>query len=592
MILSCCIIVGNDSELESLKRCINSVYPYVDEIIVTANGKETQEIEKTLKGLDKIKYFYHAWTDNFAEQRNFCASKIRKDADYYIWIDADDVLIGGELLREIASKAKKMGLQAVFFDYWYSCLFDGEPSVENLKSVELTQVRERILSPGAVVWKKRIHETPVPKEDIDYKHTIIRYSKENPIVWLHLGVTRELSKEEQMKRMNRNRNLLELELEDERKEGGADPRTLLYLMKIYTELDDKELWLKNIEMGNEYLTKSGWDAERATCCALMGRSLEKLDRHQEAKDILYKSIKEYPYDPILYFYLSRVCFNMGQYKEMKHWLTMGLNIDSSETASNITNLLEMKVLSTELMMNYYFNGEKNIRKAYQAMKLLYNEMPSQDNKERLDYLKELYDLDLACEDAHKLTLYYQSLNNSEGIVDVIKSMPSSMQNLPFAWAMYNKHKTPRVWKSDEICYYASFGSPHFEKWSAKSLEKGIGGSETAVIQLAKQWVSKGWKVVVYCDCGQDEGVYDGVLYLPYFKFNPRDHFNIFINWRSVHLAGKIKCKKFVADFHDLYAEDAVKNYDRYDKIFVKSEYHRSLAPNVPDGKFEVVWNGI
>lgn len=592
MIISCCIIIGNDSELPNLKRCINSIYPYVDEIIVTANGKETKEIEKSLSGLKNIKYFYHAWTDDFSEQRNFCASKIRKDADYYIWIDADDVLIGGELLRDIASRAKKMNLDAVFFEYWYACSFNGEPSVENLQNVELSQARERILRPGAVIWRKRIHETPVPLENIDYKHIIVRHSKDTPIVWLHLGVTRELSKEAQLAKMNRNRKLLELELEDERKGKGADPRTLLYLMKIYTELDDEKLWLKNLDMGNEYLVKSGWDAERATCCALMARSLEKMGKEQEAKDLLFKAIKEYPYDPLPYLYLARICFNLRQYKEMKHWMEMGLNIDSKEPMSNISNLLELKVLASELAMNYYFVGERNIRKAYQTMQMLYKELPNEINQERLSYIKDLYDLDVASENAHRLTLYYQGINNSEGIVDVVKSMPKSMQDLPFAWAMYNKHKVPRKWKEDEICYYASFGSPHFEKWSAKSLEKGIGGSETAVIRLSKEWVEKGFKVVVYCDCGQDEGVYDGVLYLPYFKFNPKDHFNIFINWRSTHLAGKIKCKKFVCDFHDLYAEDSVKNYDRFDKLFVKSNYHRSLAPNVPDEKFEVVWNGI
>jgi tetratricopeptide (TPR) repeat protein len=592
MILSCCIIVGSDKELENLKRCINSVYPFVDEIIVTANGAETKEIEKTLKDREKIKYFYHAWTKDFAEQRNFCASKIRKDADYYVWIDADDVLVGGELLRDIAIKAKKMNLQAVFFDYWYACSFDGEPALENIKKIDLVQARERLLKPGSVVWKKRIHETPVPLENIDYRHTIVKHSKETPIVWLHLGVTFDLPMEEQIKKTNRNRELLELELEDERKGEGADPRTLLYLMKIYTELGGDELLLKNLEMGNEYLLKSGWDAERATCCALMARSLEKLNRSQEAKELLFKSIKEYPYDPILYLYLSRVCLNLNQYKEMKHWLEMGLKIDSSESSANMTNLLEMKVLATELLMNYYFKAERNVRKAYQAMQMLYKEVPNQDNQERLGYLKDLNDLDVASENAHKLTLFYESLNNSEGIVDVVKSMPKAMQDLPFAWHMYNKHKEPRKWHEDEICYYASFGQPHFEKWSAKSLEKGIGGSETAVIRLAKEWVEKGFKVVVYCDCGDQEGVYDGVIYLPYFKFNPKDHFNIFINWRSTHLAGKIKCKKFVCDFHDLYAEESVKNYDRYDKIFVKTNYHRSLAPSVPDEKFEVVWNGI
>jgi glycosyltransferase involved in cell wall biosynthesis len=592
MILSCCVIVKDDSELDNLKRCVTSVVDYVDEVIVTANGKEVTGIENFCKNNPKIVYTYHKWTKDFAEQRNFNFSKARKDADYIIWIDSDDVLVGGELLRDIAEKAKKQNLDAVFFDYWYACMFKGEHTYENIEKVELTQMRERLLKPGVTVWRKRLHETPVPLENIDYKHTEVRHSNEIPIVWLHLGVTRDTTIEDQKSRQMRNKELLELQLEDEKKAGTADPRTLLYLMKIYGEMNDDIYLTKTLEMGNEYLIKSGWDAERATCCAIMGRSLQKLDRIQESKDFLFKSIREYPYDPILYLYLSRVCFNLGQYREMKHWLQMALDIDNQESAATYTNVREMKSLSMDLMVKYYWNAEKNARKAYKSMKLLYKEEPSKENKETLEYLEELNDLDVASEDAHKLMLFYEKLGNSPGVVKVVESMPKKMQDLQFAWYMYNRHKEPRIWKENEICYYATFGSKHFEQWGPENLKKGLGGSETAVIRLAEEWAKKGYKVVVYCDCGKQEGMTNGVLYLPYFKFNMRDSFNIFINWRSAHLAGKIKAKKFIVDLHDLYNQDSVKDYNKYDKLFVKSEYHRGLAPNVPEGKVKVVSNGI
>lgn len=591
MIISACIIVKDDSEVESLKRAVDSIKDYVDEVIITANGEKVQKIEDYCTSNEKIAYFYHKWTKDFAEQRNFCASKIRSDADFYIWIDADDVLVGGELLRDIAIRAKKQNLDAVFFTYWYSCLFKGKESAETVEKVELAQTRERLLKPGSTTWKKRLHETPVPVEGIDYKYTHVEYSKENPIVWLHLGVNRALPMDKQKAKQERNRELLELQLEDERKEGDADPRTLLYLMKIYSDSEDEKLLKENLKMGEEYLIKSGWDAERAACCALIATSFDKLGADEKAKDFLFQSIKEYPYDPVLYLYLSRACYNLGQYNEMKHWLEMGLNLDNKNSASSLTNLLELKALSSELMMKYYFNAERNVRKAYKAMKLLYKELPNEENKKTLDYLEKLKDLDEASEDAHKLMLYYEKQNNDNGVVDVYKSMPPKMQNLPFASHMYNKHKEPKIWEEDEICYYASFGSPHFERWGPENLKKGIGGSETAVIQLSKEWAKKGYRVTVYCDCGEQEGYHDGVLYLQYFRFNPRDLFNIFINWRSNHLAGIIKAKKFIIDLHDLFNEIQFRNYERYDKLFVKSDYHRGLASIIPDDKVEVISNG-
>jgi tetratricopeptide (TPR) repeat protein len=561
-------------------------------LIVTANGAETKGIEEFCKTDTKIKYFYHKWTKDFAEQRNFCASKVRSDADFYFWIDADDVLVGGEHLRKIAEQAKKSGLDVVFFTYWYGCLFDGKPSLETMKKVELTQMRERLLKPGSTVWKKRLHETPVPVENIDFTHSEIRYSKDYPIAWLHLGVYRNMDPEDQKVKTARNRELLELELEEERATVGADPRTLIYLMKIYGEENDDETLLKTIEMGNEYLTKSGWNAERAMCCCIMGKCLGKLGREEEANNLLFDAIKEYPFDPMLYLYLSKSCANLKQYREMKHWLEIALGLDPAQAISNITNLLELKLMASELTMHYEFNAERNVRKALKAMQMLADELPSPENLETLAYLKRMNELENASKAAHELTLYYQEQNNSDGIVKVIESMPPMMKDLPFAHAMLNKHKEPRVWGEKTICYYANFGKPHLEHWDGNSLEKGLGGSETAVIRLSEEWVKKGYHVVVYGDPLVRVEV-NGVLYCPYFEFNSRDFFNIFIQWRSSFLAHRIKAKKFLVDLHDVVNVQQFKDRESaVDKYMVKTKFHASLLEGIELERIAVISNGI
>lgn len=594
MILSCTIIVGNDGELDNLKRCVASVIDYTDEVVITANGEEVKGIEEYCASNSKIKYFYHKWNKDFSEQRNFCASKVRKDADYYFWIDSDDVLLGGEYLGKIASNAKEQDLSVVFFTYWYGCLFDGIPSAESMRKVELTQTRERLIKPGTTIWKKRLHETPVPVNNLEFTYTEVKYSEEIPIVWLHLGVDRNMPMERQKIKTARNRELLELDLTEERAHprGGADPRTLIYLMKIYSEENDDGLLERTLEMGNEYLIKSGWDAERAMCCCMMGKALGKLGRDDEAKDLLFKSIKEYPYDPMLYLHLSRACYNLRQFREMKHWLEFALTLDPQEAMSNVSNILELKLLSMELAMHYSFESERNVRKAYKSMKMLYDELPSPENKEKLEYLKDLKDLDEASEAAHQLTLYYQSLDDSEGVVKVIDSMPDVMRSLPFAWGMYNKHKEPRVWEENEVCYYATFGKPHLEKWDGNSLVKGLGGSETAVIRLSEEWTKKGYKVTVYCD-PLKEIVINGVTYLPYYEFNPRDSFNIFINWRSNFLVDKIKSKKFYVDLHDLCSPVQFKDREeQVDKFMVKSKFHASLLEGIELERIGIISNGI
>jgi len=592
MIISACIIIKDDSELENLKRCIASIINYVDEVNIVANGEKADGIVEFCESHGRINYFYHKWTKDFSEQRNFCASKVRKDADYYIWIDSDDVLIGGEYLKTLAESAKKRNLDVVFFTYWYGCLFDGEPAYENLKKVELTQTRERLLKPGTTVWKKRLHETPVPVDNLNFTYTDVRYSDEYPIAWLHLGVDRNMPIERQRAKTARNRELLELELKEEREKGEADPRTLVYLMKIYSEENDSELLQETLNMGNEYLIKSGWDSERAMACCMMAKALGKLNRDNEAKKLLFKSIEEYPYDPVLYLHLSRVCYNLKQFREMKHWLEFALTLDPEEAMSNVSNLLELKLLAQELAMHYAFEAEKDVRKAYKAMKMLADELPSPENLDKLKYLEDLKDLDEASESAHKLTLYYQKLHDSEGIVKVVESMPESMRDLPFAWAMCNKHKDPKVWGEKEICYYANFDKAHLEKWDGDSLERGLGGSETAVIRLSEEWVKQGWDVTVYGDPLQKITI-NGVKYIPFFEFNIRDSFNIFINWRSNHMAGKIKAKKFYVDLHDLVSPVQFKDREKeVDKFMLKSEFHTSLMGGIDPERIGIISNGI
>lgn len=258
----------------------------------------------------------------------------------------------------------------------------------------------------------------------------------------------------------------------------------------------------------------------------------------------------------------------------------------------MNNLLELKTLSADLLMRYYLHGDRNARKAYQASKMLVKELPSLQNIETMEMLEEIKNLDQASEYAHRLMLYYEENNNSEGVVGVFKSMPKNMQELPFAWHMYNKHKVPKTWGAREICYYATFGKEHFEKWGVTSLKTGLGGSETAVIKLCEEWAKKGWKPTVYCDCGMDEGEHNGVKYVAYYKFNHRDNFNVFINWRSSHLGGKIKAKKFIVDLHDLFNAYEHKDFHKYDKLFVKSNYHKSLAGEIPEERIKVISNGI
>lgn len=169
----------------------------------------------------------------------------------------------------------------------------------------------------------------------------------------------------------------------------------------------------------------------------------------------------------------------------------------------------------------------------------------------------------------------------------------SIQCQPFAIKMLQRTSKPRKWGEKEICYFANFGGKHFYTWDGNSINKGLGGSETAVIRLSEEWVKKGYKVTVFCDPEKPIVVND-VTYLPYYYFNRNDEFNIFIQWRGNALASKIKAKKFIIDLHDIfnggdYTPEIMKHVD---KVMVKSRYHRSNAPNIQDKQIVICSNGI
>ena len=84
MKISACLIVKNEEKY--LDRCLQSIYKYVDEIIITDTGSTDKTIEIAKKYTDKI-YFFE-WINNFSAARNFCQSQA--NGDYIFWIDADE----------------------------------------------------------------------------------------------------------------------------------------------------------------------------------------------------------------------------------------------------------------------------------------------------------------------------------------------------------------------------------------------------------------------------------------------------------------------------------------------------------------------
>jgi tetratricopeptide (TPR) repeat protein len=584
MKINLAMIIKDDSELQMLSNCLDTIQPYVDDTFITATGKEVDKIKKLCKDR-KLNYSYFKWCDDFAKARNFNFEKAKK-CDYILWLDADDLFVGGDLLRDVAKQGIKSGKDGIMLTYWYACSFNGEPALDTLVDVEIQHPRERLLKPGTVKWVGRLHETPVRNEGAKDNYSYLKYTEQDPIAVMHTATI-----DQAKSKMERNVRILEKQLEEEGK--NQDPRTLLHLVKCYAELDDPELWEKGLIYCDKYMLKSGWDEERGSCMEYKGQIYQQLNKNKEAIKAYHEAIKEYPHNPLIYLRLATAYYNEGQYRRCEQWLNHAMMMDLDNIGSTTVNFKGMKVMTSELMFKLAWNVKKNVDKSVKALELLIKENPTEENIENYKFLLDVKDMNDACKHLDKYCQYLMSINEGERVPKVLGNSPMSVQSQPFAISLLQQNIKPRKWGDNEICYFANFGNKHFHPWDGNSIIKGLGGSETAVIRLSEEWNKKGYKVTVFGDPEQP-CIINGVTYLPYYYFNIKDEFNIFIQWRAGGLAGKVKAKKFFIDLHDIfhpsnYPKELVKHVD---KIMVKSRYHRELAPDIPNEKLVIISNGI
>lgn len=107
MIVSFCTIVKN--EQHNLPRCLSSIQPYVDEIIVVDTGSDDKTIEVAHQYGAQVKHF--TWCDDFAAARNYAINQAA--GDWILMLDADE-----ELVVETQDWHNQLTLAPDMLAYW------------------------------------------------------------------------------------------------------------------------------------------------------------------------------------------------------------------------------------------------------------------------------------------------------------------------------------------------------------------------------------------------------------------------------------------------------------------------------------------
>lgn len=559
------IVKGDEVEAELLDRCLGNVAHFVDGIFVTAtysmNRQEAEPIEWVVRKYDANLSLFQ-WTKNFSEARNYNFSEVPKDYDYILWCDADDIFRGLENLKKILEENPEV--DGFAFNYLYSFDEANNPIVVHKKT-------QLVRNDGCVTWKGALHEDLIENRSLNIKFV-------EDIERLHLSTT-----ERTLESKVRN---VEISIK-EAEENPDDPRVYFNLANSHFGTGVYERALEEYLI---FLDRSGSDDEKYIAHQRLGSVYQALGKRDQAITELQISIGMFPDLPDSYNLLGYLYSDLKMYDEAERYLLRSLVMKPQYHKMIVYNPRDYDYQPMLALAKVYFNKNRpdltlpllrGCAKIYPKDKMI-NDLVAEMEVEtkRLGQVLETI--------AHIETLK----DNKEKILYAIGKLSTDLQSHPAICRIRNKYIIKTESSGKDIAYYCGETKHIWNPEMAKT--KGIGGSEEAVINLAKEWTELGYNVTVFNSCGVEPMVCDGVTYKPFWYYNAKDKYDITILWRHPGVAEyDLNTGKIFVDLHDVLpaGEFTEKRLAKIDKIFVKTNAHRILFPNIPDEKFAIIPNG-
>lgn len=568
------IVRGTNEEALLLDRCLDTIAPYVDGIFITRTHKKG---EKPNHAVGNVAANYKAhisdfeWVDDFSKARNFNFSQVPKEFDFIMWCDADDVWRGVEKLKPTLEKHK----HADGFGLWYLYGWDEykKPTVVHRKTMI-------IKNDGCASWVGALHEELIPNRDVS--------------VPLIEGIDRmHLSSQERAKE-NDQRNLRIAQKEV--KEMSEDPRSYWNLANSQFSVSDfqgaKESFLKFID--NSHAPEEVYLAH-----ARLSNVYKSLGKREECIKELQFAIGLDPQLPDAYFQMAAYQFDFGNLDKAEQYLLQGLVKRPQIMKMVVYNPRDYDYNPMMLLANIYNSMNrpdlmlpllKGCLKIYPGDKKLKEHVKKGEKDKAL--------LGKALLIAQKL----QKIKDKKKLKIALEKVPAELQSHPAISVIRNVNFIKDTSSGNDLVIYC--GST-IEQWSPETFKtKMVGGSEEAVIHLAGEFAKLGWHVTVYNNCGHKalttefinlHGHQSSVTFRPFWEWNYRDKQDIVIIWRTPKvLEAEINAPKIFVDMHDVVSDGewTENRLKRVTKVMVKSQFHRSLFPSIPDEKIAVIPNGL
>lgn len=580
--LACALIVRDDST--TLRACLESIRPHVDELVVLDTGSQDGSPAIAREYCDKWGLFLgcndstSGLIEDFAMARNQAWSMV--ESSVCLWMDADDVLLRGELLRPFVEQGPSAP--------WIGMMrYDYAPDTE--------QDRERIVFPRhSFTWHGPVHEVLLAKEALP--DLVVRKAPDE------LRMSHRKLGSGKTQEPGRNLRIL---LKHLAKVGESDPRAIFYAGSEYACHGNLG---ESVRMLRRYVEIGHNDEERCAAMAIIARQYQAIGDHRTALDWATKATHEKA-EPEPYFLLARSYYSLAMagddppknFRRAAHFAQYGLTM----------------VVDSPLLL---WRDPRSRKEIYEYLNVC---------------LSRIGDLDgaiKACEDGlaldpgnadlvTNLTLYRQhrarrqvqaaTLELQEsGAIDanqakVIELALASKVTLGFDQAEAPTPPAPAAAMAAprdgllRIVFYVGHG---LEPWSPKTIaEHGQGGSEIMAWEMARRLAKLGHSVRLYGHLSpQMEGDYDGVQYLDASRYR-NVQCDVLIASRqpaAVDDAYGCEAKARVLWVHDLHCGEALNQARslRFDRILCLTEWHKAFFagcyPSIQKSMIHVTRNGV
>ena len=541
--IALCLIMKD--EMFHLKDMLKSVENCFDEIHIVDTGStdgslefvRSYEASQVAGAPIFVKEF--KWIDDFAAARNYSMDGVT--TDYVMWMDLDD------RMSDRAEFIKWRNEVMMLADYWMAPYYY---SFDEKGNPNCTFIRERVINnKKKFAWEYAIHEGMIAKEPVH-----AQYVKN----W-HIKHAR--TKEDYEKDFSRNVSILE----KLSKKGELPVRLKWYYGK---ELFDKQKWAEAYVWLNQVIDSP------------------ELEMHDRLLN---------------YEYLVRACIQRYHNEEAHK-----PNPDKSLLAKGLSLIMQATVLSPLRAEYWCLAGDclVNLGRANEAIPMFHAamncHMPGPNdpsfifsNSKAYTYvpLNMIASIKFHAGDLNGAIFTAKECFEKFGA----KETEDLLQNLLKMKENVDKFERKDQIETNDIVFTCAPGSHPYKFDEEIYKTKGIGGSETALVEVAKWIKHKTFsRVIVFNDRDTVDVQESGVEYRPsntmgeYFsKYKPEVHVSWRHNIKLTDAPTYLWC-------HDLYTPGG-ENHKNYVKHICLSEFHKNYVQCeqlVPSEKIHISRNGV